>query len=62
MPVIETDAGRDQLEVQVRLDKVVLLVHGHNGDSAQSELTPAEARKLAELLGQAALGAEQTPT
>lgn len=60
MPRLETDVGRDAIEVDVRLDKVVLTV-SEGDDSATTELTPAEARAVRRMLEQAADSAEQTP-
>lgn len=58
---LRTDANRDQIEVQVRLDKVVLIVLSDRGQRGEAELTPADARTLARTLQRAADVAEQTP-
>jgi hypothetical protein len=60
MTVLHADVGRDRVEVQVRLDKVVLLVQQQQVGAAQTELTPADARDLAHMLGDAADAAERT--
>lgn len=59
--VLIADVGRDRVEVQVRLDKVVLAVGSDQGDGDHVELTPANAREVAELLREAAAAAEKTP-
>jgi hypothetical protein len=58
---LRTDADRDRIEVQVRLDMVVLVVVSHRGERGQAELAPADARRLGEALARAADAAEQTP-
>ena len=55
------DSGRDTVEVHNRLDKVVLTVTQHDAGSAGTNLTPADARQLAESLRAAADAAERTP-
>lgn len=60
--VLHADAGRDRLKVQVRLDKVVLVVQQQVAGTAQAELTPKEARDLARMLEDAAAAAERTPS
>ena len=60
MTVLHPDVGRDRVEVQVRLDKVVLLVQQQETGTAQTELTPADARGLVHMLEDAAAAAERT--
>ena len=55
------DSGRDTIDVHNRLDKVVLTVSQHDAGSAETTLTPADARQLADSLRDAADTAERTP-
>lgn len=55
-----TNAGRDSVEVNNRLDVVVLAVRADRRELATT-MTPAEARQLADMLRFAADAGEQTP-
>jgi hypothetical protein len=57
----QRDSGRDTIDVDVRLDKVVLAVSQHDVASARTTLTPADARQIADSLRAAADTAERTP-
>jgi hypothetical protein len=57
----KADSGRDTVDVHNRLDKVVLAITQHHAATANTTLTPADARQIADLLRAAADTAERTP-
>lgn len=61
MPKHQADAGRDEVDVHNRLDRVVLSVAQHGGATATTTLTATDAREVARLLRAAADAAEVTP-
>ena len=61
MTELPSNSGRDTVDVHNRLDKVVLAVTQHHAPTASTTLTPADARRIAALLSEAADTAERTP-
>ena len=62
MTTHQSDSGRDTVDVHNRLDKVVLAITQHKVASATTTLTPADARRIADSLREAADTGERTPT
>jgi len=61
VPVLQTNSGRDRVEVHNRLDKVVLVVSQQDDARVETELTASDAREIARMLEEAAATGEQTP-